>query len=165
MTQAKGGVMPYKEQFITVGDMKTRYVCAGGQGKDIVFIHGFGTSLEIWHKNIEVLSKKYRVWALDIPGFGYSDLKKFPDYFPSITRFLKVFLKELKIEKAILAGLSLGGAISMSFAVENPQLVEGLILVDSGGLGTDLPLTMRVVSLPFLGELLTRPAGRWCTNS
>jgi 4,5:9,10-diseco-3-hydroxy-5,9,17-trioxoandrosta-1(10),2-diene-4-oate hydrolase len=158
MTQTAEKKVPYQDQFITVGNLKTRYVCAGEQGKDIVFIHGFGTSLEIWQKNIGELSKKYRVWAFDIPGFGYSDLNAFPNYVSSITGFLKGFLESLKIEKATIAGLSLGGAISMNFAIEHPQLVEGLILVDAGGLGTDLPLSMRIASLPFLGELLTRPS-------
>ncbi|HPI93328.1 MAG TPA: alpha/beta fold hydrolase [Deltaproteobacteria bacterium] len=158
MTQEKGKKMSYRDQYITVGALKTRYVCAGEQGKDLVFIHGFGTSLEIWEKNIGELSKRHRVWAFDIPGFGYSDLNGFPDYLPTMTQFLKGFLDTLKIEKATLAGLSLGGAISMKFAIDYPRSVENLILVDSGGLGTDLPLSMRIASLPYLGELLTRPS-------
>jgi 4,5:9,10-diseco-3-hydroxy-5,9,17-trioxoandrosta-1(10),2-diene-4-oate hydrolase len=151
-------MMLYKDQYIKVGDISTRYWSVGEKGKTIILIHGFGTSVEIWQHNISVLSKDYKVVAFDIPGFGRSDKIQHPDFFTFIPRFVSDFMDALNIGKASLMGISLGGAISLKFAVQYPNKIDKLILVDSGGLGTDLPFSMCVVSLPIVGELLTRPS-------
>lgn len=150
-------VIPGKDNYIKIGEVNTRYRTAGDKGSTVILIHGFGTSVEIWQYNIDELAKHHRVYAFDIPGFGRSDKIRRPDFFTFIAPFVSGFMDALDIEKATLMGISLGGAISLKFAVQFPEKLEKLILVDSGGLGTDLPFSMGLVSLPFLGELLTRP--------
>jgi branched-chain amino acid transport system permease protein len=70
------------------------------------------------------------VYSLDLPNFGRSDRIQnisIDDY----ASFVKSFMKKLKIEKAVVVGHSLGGAVAMSLSYNNPQMVEKLILVDS----------------------------------
>ena len=71
----------------------------------------------------------------DIVGYGESDKPNAPYDRPYFSKWLKGFLKELKISKAHIVGLSQGGAIALQFTIDNPEMVDKLILVDSAGLG------------------------------
>lgn len=73
--------------------------------------------------------------APDIVGYGESDKPDAPYNRPYFSKWLKDFLKELKISKAHIVGLSQGGAIALQFAIDNAEMVDKLVLVDSAGLG------------------------------
>jgi len=116
------------------GKIKTAYLTSG-QGFPVILLHGGGAGAVTWYPSIGGISKKFRVIAPDIVGYGESD-KPNADYDrPYFTSWLKDFLIAMDIKKAHIVGLSQGGAIALGFAIENPDLVEKLVLVNSGALG------------------------------
>jgi len=146
-----------EDRYLKIGEISTRYWSAGGQGKALILIHGFGTSMEIWQRNIDEFAKKFRVFAFDIPGFGYSDKTPVADFTSFMPKFINGFMETLGIDRASFMGVSLGGALSIKFTLEYPHKVDRLVPVDSGGFGTYTPFSNRIVTLPVIGELLTRP--------
>ncbi|GAB4849138.1 hypothetical protein Ancab_003947 [Ancistrocladus abbreviatus] len=104
-----------------------------GDGFPIVLIHGFGASAFHWRYNIPELAKKYKVYALDLLGFGWSE-KAIIEYDAMVWRDQVVdFLKEVVKEKAILVGNSLGGFTALASAAELPEQVSGIVLLNSAG--------------------------------
>ena len=92
-----------------------------GKGPDVVLLHGIGASVFIWRFLILLLSKNYRVTALDIPGFGRSSKKADVDYgLDAQRKRINVFLDALKIRRAYLVGSSMGGAIALWMSHEDP---------------------------------------------
>jgi 4,5:9,10-diseco-3-hydroxy-5,9,17-trioxoandrosta-1(10),2-diene-4-oate hydrolase len=147
-----------EDQYIQVGNLKTRYWALGDKGTVVILIHGLGASADIWRHNVEALAEQHRVYVPDVIGFGRSD-KPGPSFSPfDYTRFLDDFLNILNIERASLIGQSLGGAIALHYALHFPQKVSKLVLVDSAGLGKEVIWTLRLMSIPLLGELVSYPS-------
>ncbi|GAB2231819.1 hypothetical protein Droror1_Dr00010834 [Drosera rotundifolia] len=104
-----------------------------GEGPAIVLIHGFGASVFHWRYNIPELSKRYKVYALDLLGFGWSE-KAILDYDAMVWRDQVVdFLKEVVKEPTILVGNSLGGFTALASASELVDQVVGVVLLNSAG--------------------------------
>jgi pimeloyl-ACP methyl ester carboxylesterase len=102
-----------------------------GKGMPIIFIHGFPFNKSAWQPQLEYLQKFYRVIAYDIRGFGNSTLG---DEVTSIDLFatdLVQFMDALKIQKAIVCGLSMGGYILMNAVSRFPDRFEAIILSDT----------------------------------
>jgi pimeloyl-ACP methyl ester carboxylesterase len=147
-----------EDRYIQAGNLKTRYWALGDKGSPVILIHGLGASADIWMYNVEALAKQHRVFAPDLPGFGRSD-QPGPSFSPfDYTSFLDAFMKALRIEKGSLVGQSLGGGIALHAALRFPQKVEKLVLVDSAGLGKEVIWTLKLMSLPLAGEILSRPS-------
>jgi 2-hydroxy-6-oxonona-2,4-dienedioate hydrolase len=111
-----------------------------GQGPTVILLHGLGGAKEFWLANIGALAAKYHVYALDQIGFGQSD-KPLLDYkIATFTDFLQGFMQVEKIAKATVVGNSFGGWIAIDFAVQHPEMVDKLVLVDAAGLAWLKPL-------------------------
>lgn len=106
-----------------------------GKGVPVIFLHGAGAGAVTWYPSINAISKNFQVLAPDIVGYGESDKPDAPYNRPYFSKWLKDFLRELKISKAHIVGLSQGGAIALQFAIDNPEMVSKLVLVDAAGLG------------------------------
>lgn len=104
-----------------------------GEGKAIVLVHGFTGSTLDWEKQIPVLSRKYKVVALEMRGHGKSEAtNKEEDYYlPVFADDIFDLLKMLKIEKCCLVGFSMGGIVSLEFVLEHPEMVALLALVST----------------------------------
>jgi 4,5:9,10-diseco-3-hydroxy-5,9,17-trioxoandrosta-1(10),2-diene-4-oate hydrolase len=124
----------------------------------VILIHGLGGYIENWEKNIAHLSRTHQVFALDLPGFGRSDKPDNRYTIPYWAAFVQKFMQALEIDRASLVGESMGGAIAIQFALQYPQQVERLILCASAGLGKEVAPFLRLLSLPILGEQLSRPS-------
>jgi len=133
-----------------------------GTGTPLLLIHGFTSSVFSWKDVFEPLSKNFHVIAVDLKGFGFSG-KPDGDYTRrGQANLVAHFLDRLKIDKAWLCGNSMGGDVSLNLAVQNPQRVAGLILIDSGGVkveGGGL-LTPGYLFIPVVGRVLTSLALR-----
>ena len=150
-------VQTVQDQYVQVGQYNTRFQTQGNGGSNVILIHGLGGYLEHWQQNIESLADRHRVYALDLVGFGRSDKPEADYCLPFFARFVRDFMDCQGIERATLVGNSLGGSIALQFAIDFPSRVEKLVLVDSAGLGKDVTIFLRLVTLPLLGERLTRP--------
>jgi pimeloyl-ACP methyl ester carboxylesterase len=147
-----------EDRYIQAGNLKTRYWALGDKGSTVILIHGLGASADIWMYNVEALAKKHRVFVPDLPGFGRSD-QPGPSFLPfDYAYFLADFMKALRIGKVSLVGQSLGGGIALYYALQFPQKVDKLVLVGSAGLGKEVIWTLKLMSLPLVGEIVSRPS-------
>lgn len=96
-----------------------------GKGEPVIFIHGGLVDSRMWDAQVEEFEKHFQVIRYDLRGFGKSDVSTRPY---SHIDDLQTLLKSLKIEKASIIGLSLGGMIAIDFTLEHPEMVDKLIL-------------------------------------
>lgn len=143
-------------EYIVVKGTKIRYIVKGS-GSPVLLIHGFGQFLEVWCLNIGPLSQHYQVYAMDLPGHGLSEKPAVDCTFSFVTEFIIDFMEALGIGHASLIGHSMGGSICLDEAINFPDKVDRIILVDSGSLSGKVPLLYRLCALPVLGDILVRP--------
>jgi 3-oxoadipate enol-lactonase len=103
-----------------------------GQGQTLVFIHGLGSSTRDWEFQTPVFSKEYQVITLDLRGHGRSDKPEGPYTITMFAADLASLLAGLGVDSAHLVGISLGGAIAFQFALDYPNMVKTLTIVNSG---------------------------------
>ena len=146
------------DQYVEVGDIRTRYWSVGERGSAVLLLHGLGGYIENWEDNTEALAQEHCVYALDLVGFGRSEKPEVRYTIPYLTSFVHKFMQTLEIERATLIGESMGGAISLQFALQYPDQEEKLVLAASAGIGKDVSIYLRLMSLPVLGEYFARPS-------
>ncbi|HYY99497.1 MAG TPA: alpha/beta fold hydrolase [Pyrinomonadaceae bacterium] len=112
------------------------YYEAAGKGPAVVLVHGGLVDSRLWDAQMKPLSKRFRVVRYDLRGYGRSAA---PTAKFSPLEDLRALLDYLKVDKASLVGLSLGGMIAADFALEYPARVERLVLVDAGLRGDKQP--------------------------
>jgi len=112
-----------------------------GEGPAIILLHGFTGSHQDWAFQIPLLSRRYRVVAMDHRGQGKSEAPPSPDdYSVSIfARDVHGLLQHLGISKACLVGHSMGGFMSLEFVLEHPEMATALVLVDTSSQMEQLP--------------------------
>ena len=140
-------------KFIKLDGYLTHYI-EEGEGEPVILIHGFGGDSYMWSKNIDILADKFRVYALDLWGFGYSSREPVNYGYPQYADQLLKFMDALKIQKASLVGQSMGGGTCILFCVQHRERVNKLILVSAAGLPNPMPLMGRIGALPGIGEFL-----------
>jgi len=130
-------------------------VLAVGNGTPVVLIHGFMGMAYDWRFNIQELGKHFSVYALDLPGFGYSDKPLNFDYTSNgYAEFIISFLNAYRIERAVLVGNSMGGQIALMAGLKYPDRVTGLVLIDSGGYPKSVKfLPFKLLEIPVIGEI------------
>jgi pimeloyl-ACP methyl ester carboxylesterase len=141
--------------FVQIGKLKI-HVWEMGDGYPVVLIHGFTGTAYDWRFNITTLAKQFWVHAFDLPGFGYSekplDFKYNADGYSD---FVHSFLDSRGIDKAVLAGNSLGGHVALNTCARYPDRVSGLVLIDSGGYPESKSfLLFNLMKTPILGNLM-----------
>jgi len=109
------------------------YVDEGKGSETILMIHGLGSYLPAWKKNIGELSKNYRIIAVDLPGYGKSSKLPHSGLMTFYASVIAELIQKLDLGPVNLAGHSMGGQIAMVLALEKPELVKRLILVDPAG--------------------------------
>lgn len=147
-----------QDQYVTVGSIKTRFWSQGDHGSHVVLIHGISGSADDWIKNIGVLARDHRVYAVDLVGFGRCDMAGSDISLEGMTDFVRHFMQIQRIETADIVGHSLGGRLAVHFAAEFPEMTRHLVLAAGSGLGRGVALSLRLTSIPHLGELLWRPS-------
>ena len=124
----------------------------------IVLLHGTSASLHTWEGWVTSLQAKRRVISLDLPGFGLTGPFPDGDYRMShYSAFLAHVLDQLQVPRAVVAGNSFGGQLAWQFALDHPQRVERLVLVDSAGYprnATSIPIGFRLAQIPALAPLM-----------
>jgi pimeloyl-ACP methyl ester carboxylesterase len=123
-----------REETRNLDGVAMRYYYAGRRGRPLVLIHGLGSSAETWAALMPLLSKEFQVFAPDLPGFGKTPLAPEGTNINTHVTYLKRFVDALGYPRVTLVGNSLGGWIATRFAVEYPELVEQLYLLNSAGL-------------------------------
>lgn len=152
-------MIPPIDRYVSVNGINTRYWQMGDSGSNLILLHGGNGSIEFWLYNIAALAQDHQVYAFDMMGSGKSD---YPDGSYSLgeqAEFLRGFMLALDIDTATLIGNSMGGGVALEFTQLYPEQVDRLVLVASMGLGREISVGIRLITLPGVINLL-RP-GRW----
>ncbi len=141
-----------------VAGLDTHYVRARPPGRPdaptLVLLHGFLVSSWAWRFNIGPLARRFSVLAPCQPGFGWSDRPRSPLTIPRLGRHLLDLLDALGIEQAHVCGNSLGGAVALWTALNAPDRVDRLVLVNALALPHSLPKIDRLAHAPGLAPII-----------
>jgi pimeloyl-ACP methyl ester carboxylesterase len=107
-------------------------------------VHGLGSSAtQDWGRLVAPLGRRFHVHAPDLPGYGKSERPAEADYsIPMQVEAVRAFMKVKGLDRARVAGISMGGWITARLAGEHPEMVERLVVVDAAGMrsdGSDIP--------------------------
>jgi pimeloyl-ACP methyl ester carboxylesterase len=123
--------------FVEVNGLTVHYKEMGEGEPVYILLHGFGASEFSWREVMEPLSRSGRVIAYDRPAFGLTERPldgnwtgTNPYSVQGNVELLDGLMDELGVDKAILVGNSAGGEVAAAYAIEHPERVQGLVLVD-----------------------------------
>jgi len=102
-----------------------------GKGTAVVLLHGYLENQGMWQEFIPELSKKNRVITIDLLGHGQTECLGYIHSMEDNADAVHQVLSELRIRKAVLTGHSMGGYVALAFAELYPEIVKGLVLVNS----------------------------------
>lgn len=129
---------------ISIDGIRIEYEQRDGRGVPIIFLHGFGVGRRMWCHQMRAFAGRNRVIALDFPGHGGSDSPADLNAY-SEQKFVEIviaLMDHLKITRAVIVGLSMGGGIALKFAIDHPERTAGLLFADTGS-GSDDAATFR----------------------
>jgi pimeloyl-ACP methyl ester carboxylesterase len=109
-------------------------ICDVGVGeRTLVLIHGLGSYMPVWQRNLDALSSAHRVVAIDLPGYGKSAKGNFDYSMAFYARVVDGVIDQLGLRRVVLVGHSMGGQIAMTHALRYPGKAEALVLVAPAG--------------------------------
>lgn len=124
-----------------------------------MLVHGLAESTRVWDRNLPAFAEHYRVYLIDLPGFGA--MRKYRQQFnlPALEVWLDEWMRAIGLESVNLVGHSMGGYVCMALAAMQPKKVKHLVLVDSIGLPFHLP--MRHLVYPALKAVVRTGPSIW----
>jgi pimeloyl-ACP methyl ester carboxylesterase len=148
-----------RSQFVSVDGAKVHYQEFGERTNPVmILIHGYTASVYVWKTVAPMLADAgFRVIAVDLIGFGYSEKPGWFDYtIQSQSRMISRFMNRLGIGRATIVGSSYGGAVALNLTLDNPERVEKLVLVDAvcNDEAKNHPI-LRLASIRGVGETIT----------
>lgn len=152
-------------RFATVGGMRIHYK-RSGHGMPVVLLHGSASSLYGVEPVAHQLSGRFDVIRPDLPGFGITGPRHDRDYRVSTyAATLSAFLDSIGVEHPVVCGNSLGGNIAWNLALDRPQQVRALVLINATGYPEKrLPAGMALARNPIAGQLLRRFMPTWAVE-
>lgn len=115
---------------IRIDDIQLAYTDTG-VGRPVVLIHGYPFNATLWNEQVAALSNSYRVIVPDLRGFGESDSSPAPVTMERMAQDVAQLLDHLEISRAVIAGLSMGGYVTLAFQKLFPSRVRALVLADT----------------------------------
>ncbi|HLZ60903.1 MAG TPA: alpha/beta hydrolase [Ktedonosporobacter sp.] len=116
------------------------FVIASGQpsAPPLVLLHGAGSNSAVWARDIVAYSHSYRTYAIDLLGEAGHSAENRPDWTsPAYAEWLDDVLNALKVEKAVLIGMSQGAWVALKYTTAKPERIEKLALISPGGVIPD----------------------------
>jgi pimeloyl-ACP methyl ester carboxylesterase len=122
-------------RYLQIGGNSLRVRDTGPIGAPVlIFLHGFGSSLESWEPWAKSLSSTYRVVRFDFPGSGLSAPDPAGDYTDTHTlSLIESLMDQMGVERGVFVGNSMGGRIAWKFAAQFPARVSKLVLISPDG--------------------------------
>lgn len=144
---------------ITINGTRVQYKVSG-EGRAVILLHGWGCNIATMASIEAILSPHFKVYTLDFPGFGGSDVPSDVWGVEEYTCMLEGFVCDLHIESPILIGHSFGGRVSILYGSRND--VSKIVLVDAAGAKPRRPLKyyLRVYSYKLYKKLLYMTMGK-----
>ncbi|MBK8030248.1 MAG: alpha/beta hydrolase [Anaerolineae bacterium] len=119
---------------------------AYGRGRPVLLLHGWMNSWALWRNTIEVLGKDFRLYALDFFGFGDSGAQAEEFSVNNFSLMVDSFMDRMGIVRAPLVGHSMGGTVSLSVAIRQPEKVVKVIVIGSPIQGNSLSPLLKLAS-------------------
>lgn len=136
-------------QFINVNGRRLHFEKYGA-GKPLVLVHGFAGSSYTWRHVIPLLAQKHEVYAVDLLGFGLSDKPADGAYsLADQGQLILAFIEKLKLRQPTIAGHSMGGVVVALAAVQSPEKIGELVLIDAGIYHGGPPGFLKYFFFPF----------------
>jgi pimeloyl-ACP methyl ester carboxylesterase len=172
-----GGFLLLRTPDVPVDELKARYTSPASQFLEVspgffvhvrdeglrnapalFLVHGSNASLHTWEPWVERLKTRYRIVSLDLQGHGLTGPIPSGCYTTEcMAGTIEAVRAKLGIERIALAGNSMGGGVSLAYALAHPDRVSALILVDAGGAPVERPekppIGFRIASSPLLGPI------------
>ncbi len=123
-----------QELTLSVNSHKAFYRKAG-KGPPVLLVHGGASDSRDWTKTMEFLSDSYTLYAPDLLGYGRSDKDAGAYYMSDFVEFTLGFMRELDLNPCLVVGHSIGGRVCLEIALQHPEMVRKLALVDTVGFG------------------------------
>ena len=123
-----------------------------GSGEPVIFIHGLSGCWQNWLEQLPLFARDHRVIAVDLPGFGQSEMPVKEISISCYAEAIDELMEELDIETARIVGNSMGGFIGAELAIQHPERVERLVLVAAAGLSIESIRTDRKKGLRHRAE-------------
>lgn len=128
---------PFETKWVQLADsLDIAYVDEGSGPYTLLMIHGLGTYLPTWRKNVEGLREHFRCIAVDLPGYGKSTKAAHPHGMAFFAATLQLFIEKSGLEHVVLVGHSMGSQIAVAMALEHPEAYEALVLLAPAGFET-----------------------------
>jgi pimeloyl-ACP methyl ester carboxylesterase len=129
------------EHYVTANGMKVRYLKCDAPGRPIIAVHGLAVqnSADQWLSSFDALSKIGPIYALDVPGWGLSDMPEKGYDFPMWIAAVKAVVDETSADEIDVLGQSLGGWIAALYAWKHPEKVRRVALLSNAGLNPSPP--------------------------
>jgi pimeloyl-ACP methyl ester carboxylesterase len=145
--------------------LRVHYIDEGNrEGRTLILVHGFAASVHAWRPWIERLAPDYRLIAIDLPGHGLTEAPA--GYRASLegnAALVDALANETGVRRFVLAGNSMGGAVSLAYAMAHGDRLDGLVLVDAAGWpGKDGEASG---GPPWFVGLFNNGFGRWIIKS
>src|SRR5437867_2982862 len=151
-------------RYIEVTGARLRYIVAG-RGPALVLLHTLRTQLDMFQRVLPQLAQRFRVYALDYPGHGYSDIPKAEYSSELFVTVVARFLDQLDIRDAVIVGESIGGSIALLLAARHNPRVRAVVAINpydyDGGRGIRRSSVLANIlfglsNVPLLGATVTR---------
>lgn len=145
-----------QDHFSQIKGVRYHYLKYPGNRAPVFLLHGFAASTYTWQGVIPYLTEPgYPVWALDMKGFGWSDKPRNAAYDPyTLMEEVNQWMETVGLSNVVFVGNSLGGAVGWLMALEHPDKVNRLVLVDAAGYPVKKPFPVRMASAPLAGPMI-----------
>lgn len=147
----------HRAEWLVASGIGTRVLRAGKGDTTLVFLHGYGESLLSWRPLLDRFTRRYRVLALDLPGFGLADKPASGYDYASYQRWLDAILARYTTGPVIVVGHSMGGELAAGMALDHPYRVVAAVLIAPAGIGIN-PLFTDTAGV-------ASPATRWVASA
>jgi pimeloyl-ACP methyl ester carboxylesterase len=123
----RGGGLEYEVDEVPVGRLRfSRLVAGSAEAPPLLLIHGLGASKASWLTVVPRLARRHRVVAIDLPGFGSTSKPRGPYDAPWFAKHVLSFMEVTGMERALVAGNSMGGRVAMEIAMREPRMVDAI---------------------------------------
>jgi len=141
---------PFPAKFIEIKNYNIAYIDEGNSKNILVFIHGLGSYLKAWDRNIPVLKNYFRCIAIDLPGYGKSSKHIHNGSVSFYVEIIYEFISKLNLQNVSLVGHSMGGQIVSGYTIKHPEQINKLILAAPAGFETfnedEVELIKKIIS-------------------
>ena len=141
-----------QDRWMNIVDIGPTDSAAAGPEEPIMFIHGLSGCWQNWLEQIPHFARDRRVIAVDLPGFGQSEMPAEEISISGYADAIDALMSELDVETAQIVGNSMGGFIGAELAIQYPERVERLVLVAAAGLSIESIRTERTTGLRHRAE-------------